>query len=377
MDSVFRRVRREYERHRERLAEPERRNFDTTFARWLFWVYDPYEPIISYFGEHLYEGEQRIKSGTAELRSASEIIGGIREDWESRQYSEKEESWLAWLLRFVLPEEREPADRFREMPQAIPEVNHRIETRFTHVVIDEAQDLAVQESSFLASLVHPRGALTVSADFHQIVSPVHAMEDAESLKFGLPIADQAAFMQYPFKKNMRQSREIGLFLLDFYKHTFHEFPPFEPGDSICRSKPALYLGRSSSFPLLVRQMMKALSRSHEVSTVALLQVNEDPLAMQLLRSELTEAGVTLAPAETLTSTPGALIVTTVEQAKGLEFDVCMVLGIDDVEHASLNYAKNRAYVAVSRPTQRLFIMCQEFPPLLQKIDKRLYDRRDI
>jgi hypothetical protein len=376
MDSVFQRVRREYGRHRESLAEPERRNFDMTFARWLFWVYDPYQTLISYFGERLYEGEQRIKSGTAELRSAGEIIGGIREDWKSRQYSEKEESWLAWLLRFALPEERAPADRFREIPQAMQEVNHKIETRFTHVVIDEAQDLAVQESSFLASLVHPRGALTVSADFHQIVSPVHAMEDAESLKFGLPIADQAAFMQYPFRKNMRQSREIGLFLRDFYKHTFHEFPPFEPGDSICRSKPVLYLGESSSFPSLVRQMMKALSGSHEVNTVALLQVNDDPVAMQLLRSQLEGAGVSVAPTE-IPPAAGALIVTTVEQAKGLEFDACMVLGLDDVEHASLNYAKNRAYVAVSRPTQRLFMMCQEFPPLLHKIDKRLYDRRDI
>lgn len=258
----------------------------------------------------------------------------------------------------------------------MPEVNHKLETRFTHVVIDEAQDLAVQESSFLASLVHPRGALTVSADFHQIVSPVHAMEDAESLKFGLPIADQAAFMQYPFRKNMRQSREIGLFLRDFYKHTFHEFTPFEPGDSISRSKPVLYLGQSSSFPSLVRQMMKALSGSHNVNTVALLQVNDDPVEMQLLRSQLEGAGVSVAPAE-ITPAAGALIVTTVEQAKGLEFDACMVLGLDDVEHASLNYAKNRAYVAVSRPTQRLFMMCQEFPPLLRKIDKQLYDRRDI
>jgi hypothetical protein len=66
MDSVFQHVRREYGRHRETLAEPERRSFDMTFARWLFWVYDPYQTLISYFGERLYEDEQDSKTFASE-----------------------------------------------------------------------------------------------------------------------------------------------------------------------------------------------------------------------------------------------------------------------------------------------------------------------
>jgi DNA helicase IV len=276
-----------------------------------------------------------------------------------------------------LPEEVAPEDRFREMPVAIPQPNHKTLNRFTHIVIDEAQDLSVQEASFLGSLVHPRGSLTVSADFHQVVSPVHGMTDAEALKFGIPIVEQDAFKQYPFTKNMRQSHEIGLFLVDFYKKVFHEFPKFDAGDRVERIKPTLYVGSATRFPKLIQQMLGVLARSKQLASVAVLQVNEDAVALELLREKLVQLGVSVAPLGSMQGAPGQLLMTDVEHAKGLEFDVCIVLGLDDVERSALNFSRNRAYVALSRPTQRLFMLCEQFPPLLEKVESDLYERRDI
>lgn len=407
MDALYTRVKGVYVSCRALLSEKDRKTFDARFARWLFWVYDPLDAICSYFREHQYEGALRIKAGTVELVKADEVIERILEDWQggkdrsaakswggklmslvrpeakgakdapSRQYGPEEESWIAWILRFALPEENSPEDRFREMPSAIPDVSHRAEKRWTHVVIDEAQDLSVQEASLLASFVHPKGALTVSADFHQVVSPVHGMTDAEALKFGLPIWNQDAYMQYPFKKNMRQSREIGRFLVDFYQQAFHGFPVFDAADRDEGVKPVLYTGEQALFPSLIKQMAAVLSRSKKVGSMALLQINEDSMAMQRLRGTLEKEGVPLAPAGVLTPGPGQLITTTVESAKGLEFDACVVLGLDDVERASLNFSKNRAYVALSRPTQRLFMLCEQFPPLLRNVQKDLYDHRAL
>jgi hypothetical protein len=407
MDSVFARVRPTYDACRGSMQEKERRGFDAKFARWLFWVYDPVDALAAYFRQHENEGIARIKQGTLELVKAEDIVSKVFDDWSgrpestskeswagrllkavrpkppqqedrrSRQYGPEEEAWIAWLLRFALPEERSPDDRFREVPSAIPEVNHQVERRWTHIVIDEAQDLSVQEASLLASFVHPKGSLTVSADFHQVVSPVHGMTDAEALKVGLPIWNQDAYMQYPFKKNMRQSREIGRFLVDFYQKAFQEFPQFDAGDYEQGAKPVLYTGDRSKFPQLVRQMMAVLAKSKKVTSVALLQVNEDSIAMQRLRAELVKEGVVLAPLDDLNSMTGKLITTTVERAKGLEFDACIVVGLDDVERASLNFAKNRAYVALSRPTQRLFMLCEQYPPLLQRIQKDLFDYRSL
>jgi superfamily I DNA/RNA helicase len=376
MDSIYRAVRGPYDRCREPLKDASKRAFDLQFRNWLFWVYDPFDAVNAYFGKQLYQGRVRIQSGI-NLIDPDEVIENIKRDWSARVYGPEDESWFAWLLRFALPEDRAPEDRFREMPVAIPEPNHRTMDRLTHVVIDEAQDLSVQEASLLASFVHPRGSLTISADFHQVVSPVHGMTDAEALRFGIPITDQEAFKQYPFTKNMRQSREIGLFLVDFYKKVFHEFPSFDAGDRSERAKPTLYLGTEVNFPKLIQQMLAALARSQKIGSVAVLQVNEDKRALDLLRDKLKKLGVRLASPGVIQGQPGELITTDVEHAKGLEFDACVVLGLDDVERSALNFSRNRAYVALSRPTQRLYMLCGHFPPLLEKVEKDLYLRHDV
>jgi DNA helicase IV len=243
-------------------------------------------------------------------------------------------------------------------------------------VIDEAQDLAVQEASLLGSLVDPKGALTVSADFHQIVSPVHGMTDAEALKFGLPIWDQKLYTQFPFQKNLRQSREIGLFLVDFFGKAFHEYPSFDAGPREEGTKPTLYTGRATSFVRLIKQMVTVLQKSAAIRRVALLQVDDEPEAMERLRRRLAAEGVRLADAGTLAADQG-LITASVERVKGLEFDACIVLGLDSIERSSLNFAKNRGYVALSRPTQRLFMLCEHFPPLLQQVRRDLFEHHPV
>lgn len=375
IDELFRHVRRQYEVMRASIIEHQRRPFDAAFSRWLFTVYDPFAVVSQYFVEHLSEGEQRIKAGTSGLRSEADVIEQIRRDWQARQYGPEEQSWFAWLLRFALPEAYDPADRFREIPVGLPETTHKTEPRYTHIVIDEAQDLAVQEASLLASLVHPKGSLTVSADFRQIVSPVHGMLDPRALRFGLPMVDQEA-VSYPFAMNMRQSWEIGTFLKSFYQRAFNEFPRFEAGDAFHDAKPMLLMAQRANYATVIAQIMKALASSKTVRSIALLQVNDDVLDLDALKEGLRKAGVAVTNPAVTKVAPGQLVVATVETAKGLEFDACIVIGLDDVERASLNYAKNRAYVAVSRPARRLYMLCDQFPPILQNIEKDLYLRRD-
>ena len=200
MDSLYERTRISYEEVRRRLPERNRKTFDERFARWLFWVYDPVAAIVEYFEGQETHGTQRIKAGTAEVIAANEVIEALRAEWNQRVYGPEMEAWIAWLLRFALPETRGPDGRFREMPGAFPEPSHPTEFRWTHVVIDEAQDLSVAEASFLSSLVDPRGALTVSADFHQIVSPVHGMTNPEAFQFAGTVRGAGSTVQFPFRK---------------------------------------------------------------------------------------------------------------------------------------------------------------------------------
>jgi len=123
----------------------------------------------------------------------------------------------------------------------------------------------------------------------------------------------------------------------------------------------------------VKQRLAALRRSQDISSIALIQINEDLEAMMRLRKALERLDVHMAPIWKSFDEDNRLVTTSVERIKGLEFDACFVFGMDDVEKASLNFTKNRAYVALSRPARRLAILCEEFPRLLQKVERDLFE----
>ena len=120
-------------------------------------------------------------------------------------------------------------------------------------------------------------------------------------------------------------------------------------------------------------MMRQLTRSKSVQTIGLLLIDEDRVELDRTKTELQAVGLSPVILDGKGMEPGALLLSTVERAKGLEFDACIVFGLDDVERSSLNFWKNRAYVALSRPMKRLFMLCEEYPALLQSVQKDLLD----
>ncbi len=229
----------------------------------------------------------------------------------------------------------------------------------------------VAEASLLGSLVDPDGALTVSADFRQIVSPVYGMRTSEALAVGRSLRGKGAEQIYPFARNMRQSKQIGRFLQGFYEAAFRERPTFDVNTSLEDKKPQLIIAPPQDHARRIKQIVSVLQRSDVVASLALLQINEDEHALLTLRHELQQLGVPLA--QIWAATGVGLLTTSVERIKGLEFDACIVIGLEDVENAALNFTLNRAYVAISRPARRLALICNEYPPLLRKVDKSLFD----
>ena len=373
MDVLYRQVSSIYEHVRADLETSVRQNFDEAFMRWLFWVYDPLTALESFFTSQRSEGAERIKRGTGFRANETQVLDAIQEDWRSRQFGSEESPWLVWLLRFALPEAEDPQKRFREVPSTLESAGCSEEC-WTHIVIDEAQDLSVAEASLLVSFVNPNGAVTVSADFRQVVSPGHGMVDADALAIGNPLHNAEDRQIFPFARNMRQSKQIGQFLQAFHRAAFGELAPFDVNAILDGAKPQLLLARPAEYPLRIKQLWSVLSRSREVQSVALLQINEDKETLMRLRSALERIDVKLAPLWDALA-KDALITTSIERVKGLEFDACVILGLEDVERASLNFTLYRAYVALSRPARRLALLCEDFPALLQRIDTSLYDVR--
>lgn len=370
MAAVFAKVSKPYTDARNRMRATDRRQFDEAFQQWLYWVYDPLSAIAAYFGARESEAAHRMRRGTGGRVNEAQILADAQREWNDRTYGPEDVPWIAWLLRFALPTELEPQARFREMPSALGPATVDGD-RWTHVAIDEAQDLAVAEASLLGSLVDPDGALTVSADFRQIVSPVQGMRNAEALHVGRSLRGKGAEQIYPFARNMRQSKQIGRFLQGFYEIAFRERPTFDVNGTLQDKKPQLIVAPYQDHARRIKQLVAVLRRSDVVSSIALLQINEDQQSLNALRDELEAISVPLAPI--WAASGEGLLTSSVERIKGLEFDACIVLGLEGVESAALNFTLNRAYVALSRPARRLALICSEYPPLLRKLDKSLFD----
>jgi hypothetical protein len=374
MGNLYREVSVEYASLRELLpGKKAREKFDDFFARWLYFVYDPLDALVRYFRKKTYEAGLRIRKGTAGRINEAEVIAQLLREMEERRYGSEQEAWLAWLLRFALPEESAAKDRFGEIPSALAPAPESTYGPWSHVVIDEAQDLSVAEASLLCSFVHSKGALTVSADFHQVVSPVHGMVNAEAIHIGCPVGRDHKPLQFPFTRNMRQTREITHFLRAFYRHNFGEVPKFDANESYSDIKPELQIAPFSEFAKRMKQRWSILQRSGKRWSVAMLQVNEDEDRMHRLRDLLIKEAVPLAPIWSSSSPFDKLVTTSVERIKGLEYDICFIVGLDDVEGHSLEFFLNRAYVALSRASRRLSIFCEDYPEMLKKIDRNLFD----
>lgn len=333
MGGIFSSVKESYSEARSSMSPDLRARFDELFQQWLYEVYDPLATLAAYFGNRKSEAAYRMRRGTGALVDETDVLNGVIEEWSERRYGPEDRPWLAWLLRFALPEATDPQLRFREVPSAIA-LALSDDQRWTHVVIDEAQDLCVAEASLIGSLVDPNGALTVSADFRQIVSPVQAMQSREALDVGRSLQGRGADLNYPFSRNMRQSRQIGFFLQGFYEAAFKERPTFDVNETLEDIKPQLILALPQDQALRIKQLFAVLRRSDVVDSVAVIQINEDEQSLLRLRSELKNLEVPLAPV--WHSSGNGLLMTSVERVKGLEFDACIVLGLENVESAALN-----------------------------------------
>jgi hypothetical protein len=156
LDSIYREVERPYEAFRQALGSNAREAFDESFQQVLFTIYDPLSALAAAFGPLRMDGGGRIARGTGHQARETEVLDALEVDWAQRRYGPEEQPWLAWLLRFALSEVDDPQGqgRFRMMPGALDTAGGQDE-RWTHVALDEAQDLSVAEASLLTSFVHP------------------------------------------------------------------------------------------------------------------------------------------------------------------------------------------------------------------------------
>ena len=347
--------------------------FDNEFRKWLYYVYDPIWSMHAYFNSQKQEIYARLNQSIGEIADVEQAIETAVGEWKNNKYRLEDSPWIAWLLRFSLPRGTETDRMFKNIPSAILPAFSGGE-QWSHVVVDEAQDLSVAEASFLGSLVAPKGALTVSLDFKQIVSLVKGMTDTEAFKVGRSIRDDYEDKRYPFGKNFRQSKEIGAFLKKFYPIAFNDEPNFDVNPDLQDEKPTLIIAERQEIANRIARLVREFKTYDSIESVAMIQIEEDEERMSELRASLKSKEVQLAEANQDYSKKG-LVTSTVEKIKGLEFDACILLGLEKLDSRSAEIWFNRAYVGLSRPARRLVMICETFPRVLNDMEQSLYETK--
>ena len=374
MDRLHAAIQRQHAALRNRLSEKALSKFDAEFAKWLYYAYDPIEAIHGFLAKSRYASTTRIDRGIAGRGDAEKLLNEVIDDLAARRYTKADLGVIAFLLRFALPEQKDDSKRFKDVAVAWPDSEP-----WTHLVIDEAQDLSAPEAALVASLVDPKGALTISADFRQRVSATHGIETSEAILLGCQIPIQGMHKPFRFAINKRQTPQIGRFLMGYYEVNFGEAPPFDIDHHAIQDPlpplPELFVGTHQHITQRLKQLKNLPSLAK--GSVAVLQVNEDPEEREKILGYLRSIGVNaVAPIHDSAKAANQWIIATVEEIKGLEFDACLVFGLDGVDAAELEFNRNRAYVGLSRPANRLVMFCHEFPLLLRGIPPDRYSKRE-
>lgn len=233
---------------------------------------------------------------------------------EKPSYSEYDLAVAAWLGSRVL---------LSSTDRATPWIGGKRE-RFTHLVVDEAQDLSPCLLVTLASQLAPDGTMTLVGDLHQNLNPLSGLRRWED-------ARARGAVRCLFGINYRQTLELGEFLKDLHSGLFGEVPGWSASDKTTGALPRVGTVRSwEDMSRAVATEARHWRDQIPNATVAVLYDGKmKPKRMRWLRRELEEAlSDQLTTVDAVSPESGGsafrrtdrVVIASVKQTKGLEFD---------------------------------------------------------
>lgn len=244
--------------------------------------------------------------------------------------------------------------------------------RFTHLMVDEAQDLSSTHSVVLQKLIFRGGTLTLVGDLRQRLSPIGGLRSWSDLY--VPNIRRAAFVV-----NYRQSFELGRFVMGLHQALFDEKPVWRPAESRTGPIPTVRIEASDSrVHATVASEVRRWRAEIPRATVGVLLFGRwhsqqatlfrERLAAVLSESLVNIVGVGQDHSDASLHNTNCVIVAPVAATRGLEFDAVIVLDAHaewSVQTAELSLRrKHELYVATSRAKQGLSIVVKACPQLL-------------
>ena len=227
-------------------------------------------------------------------------------------------------------------------------------------MVDEVQDFSPLELAVLLDTTSAQRSVTLAGDTAQAIAPEHGFSDWAALLDFLDIAHERV---EPLRVSYRSTREI----VDAAEHVLGplmgDIRPVAPrAGAPVESFAFASAGESAEF---LSHALKELVRAEPDASVALLA--RHPEQARLYYEALANAEVPhlrLVDDQDFSFTAG-IDVTDVRQSKGLEFDIVILLEVNESSYPVSDDARRLLHVAMTRAAHQLWVTYTGAPsPLL-------------
>ncbi len=226
--------------------------------------------------------------------------------------------------------------------------------QFDHAVIDEAQDLSALEISLVAILTK-RKSVTIVGDIAQGIHAYRGLSSWAELLHGIFAGEDAEF--YKLEQSYRSTVEI-MKLANTVLEKINL-----PED--VKAKPVL---RHGAEPEIIRYGTRqemwgdltkriAALQKEGFQTIALVTKNGEASKKTYKALQAKLEGITLVSSKD-TSFPGGITIMPAYLTKGLQFDVVILLDVDDDHYSVSDEDAKLLYVAMTRPVHRLYLVTE-------------------
>jgi hypothetical protein len=245
--------------------------------------------------------------------------------------------------------------------------------RFSHVVIDEAQDFSLAELRVVTSLVAaPWKTVTLAGDLRQAVREDGGIRSWSDLQL-----HSSTFP--PLKIGYRAATQLAAFTAGYYRSAFEEAPPFSgpKGPWEGGSVRTLTAAKEEIDDSLVREIV-AYRDAEPTGTVVVFRFPADTRLerFELLQELLEDHGIQSRTSEAGNLLdPGIVHFSTPEEAKGMDFDAVFIVlddpaSFDEAAGWERRLLRNRLYVGLTRARRALTVLtCERWPEILEECDQ--------
>ena len=227
-------------------------------------------------------------------------------------------------------------------------------------MVDEVQDFSPLELAVLLDATSERRSVTLAGDTAQAIAPEHGFSRWTELLDFLDIAHERV---EPLRVSYRSTREI----VDVAEHVLGplqgDVRPVAPrAGAPVESFPFATAGECAEF---LSHALKELVRNEPDASVALLARHAEQARAMYEALTHAEVPTLRLVADQDFSFVAGLDVTDVRQSKGLEFDIVILLDVNDASYPASDDARRLLHVAMTRAAHQLWVTYVGTPsPLL-------------